>query len=627
MRRAFRGAACRLGWLLTVSWVLLGCPIPSHGTDETPIKSHPRALIIYEDGFESLTIRVMDARLRATLEAGWPHGLELYTEYLSTALFSDETSQEAIRKELIRKYRDRKLDLIVAVGPSAFRFMIQSHDPFFMDVPVVFCGVFQRQTENLPSQPQFTGTWVTLEPAKSLQEALRLFPSTRHVVVVGGQGPYDRLLEDVVKTTLGRFEKQFELLYLTDLTMPALLERLKHLPSNTIVLFTSFARDGAGTLFTRNQSVEMVATAANAPVFVMFDTHVGVGDVGGYVTSGGVQAEAAGKIALRILHGEKPQDIPPVTAANIDMFDWRQLRHWDVPPSRIPAGATILFREPTLWERARHLIILVLVGLVAQTCLLLFLAWMVRRKGRAQQAAERRLALEEISHLNRVASMGRMAASLVHELSQPLAAILSNAQAADHFASHQRPDMREIHAALADIADDNKRARAVMNNIRAIFQKHSIVRHAIDLNEVVSTVDRLVSHDAVLRDVELRFVFCRGPLRVLGDEIPLQQVVLNLIANGMDAMKEVPIGHRIVTVTTIVDESKNCGSVTVEDNGPGIAEKDGPKLFTPFFTTKSDGLGMGLSICQSIVESLGGRINFTNRPQEGALFQVQLLLA
>jgi signal transduction histidine kinase len=627
LRRHFRGNRRRHRWILTVSLVLLGCSFPSIGADESSVNHIRRALIIYEDGFSSLTIRLVDARLRSTLEGEKPSGLELYTEYLDTQLFSDEASREVIRQELIRKYRDRKLNLIVAVGPSPLRFMIQSHESFFKDVPVVFCGVFQRQIASLPAPAQFTGVWLTLEPVKSLDVALRLFPGTRHVTVVGGVGPFDEGLETAVKTGLGPYEQQLDISYLTDLPMPALLGRLRQLPSNTIVLYTTFQRDAAGTYFARNEPLEMIDAAANAPVFVMFDTHVTAGDVGGHVTSFGAQAEAAGRIALRILHGEKPQGIPPVTAANVDMFDWRQLRRWGVPRSRIPAGATILFREPTLWERAKYLVIFALVGLVAQTCLLFFLVWLVRRNGRAQQAAERRLALEEISHLNRVASMGRMAASLVHELSQPLAAILSNAQAADHFASRAVPDLPEIHAALADIAEDNKRARAVMNNMRAIFQKHSISRHEIDLNEVVSTVGRLVSHEAALREVELRFIFRPGPLPVMGDEIPLQQVVLNLITNGMDAMKEVPIDRRTLTVTTTIDGSKNCGAVTVEDNGPGITEKDGPKVFTPFFTTKSDGLGMGLSICQSIIESLGGRISFSNRPRAGALFQVQLLLA
>jgi C4-dicarboxylate-specific signal transduction histidine kinase len=118
-----------------------------------------------------------------------------------------------------------------------------------------------------------------------------------------------------------------------------------------------------------------------------------------------------------------------------------------------------------------------------------------------------------------------------------------------------------------------------------------------------------------------------GMPKVLGDEIPLQQVILNLINNGMDAMQDLPQDGRVLTVTTSIGPNTNCGIILVEDNGPGIAEKDKMKLFMPFFTTKSQGLGMGLSICRSILDSLGGRIAFDNRPEGGSVFRVELPLA
>jgi C4-dicarboxylate-specific signal transduction histidine kinase len=226
-----------------------------------------------------------------------------------------------------------------------------------------------------------------------------------------------------------------------------------------------------------------------------------------------------------------------------------------------------------------------------------------------------------------VASMGHMAASLAHELAQPLAAILGNAQAAERLASRPSPDFGEIRAALSDIREDDKRARAVLENMRAIFKKQTIARHEVNLNGVVTGVSRLVRKDALLRGVELRITLSTSELVVLGDEIPLQQVILNLINNGMDAMRDLPDGEKVLTVTTSLAKNRNCGVILVEDNGPGIAEKDKVKLFMPFFTTKSDGLGMGLSICRSILDSLGGRISFANRPEGGSAFRVELSLA
>ena len=309
------------------------------------------------------------------------------------------------------------------------------------------------------------------------------------------------------------------------------------------------------------------------------------------------------------------------------IFDARQLQHWDIVESRIPPESKILFRQPTDWEKYKYRIIALLVFLATETALVFLLIWLIKRRTRAQQLLERQLALEEISHLNRVASMGHMAASLAHELAQPLAAILGNAQAAERLASRPSPDLLEIRAALADIREDDKRARAVLENMRALFKKQTIARHEVDLNAIATDVSRLVRNDALLRGVELRLMLSDGMPKVLGDEIPLQQVILNLINNGMDSMQDLPQDGRVLTVTTSIGPNTNCGIILVEDNGPGIAEKDKMKLFMPFFTTKSQGLGMGLSICRSILDSLGGRIAFDNRPEGGSVFRVELPLA
>lgn len=138
---------------------------------------------------------------------------------------------------------------------------------------------------------------------------------------------------------------------------------------------------------------------------------------------------------------------------------------------------------------------------------------------------------------------------------------------------------------------------------------------------------RLVKNEAVSQGVEVRLMLVPTAVQVRGYESILQQVLLNLIGNGMDAMRQTPKNRRVLTVTTAVQSGANCGTVLVEDCGKGIAEGDKPKLFTPFFTTKSDGLGMGLSISRSLVESLGGRITLEDRSGPGAAFRVSLPLA
>jgi signal transduction histidine kinase len=586
-----------------------------------------KILIIYETGPSALSFRLIDPQLRATLDEKSPYLVELYTESMETGLFPDEASQQQIRETYIRKYRDRKLDLIIAAGPSPIQFMVESHETYFKDTPVVFCGATKEQAGNPQFDAHFTGVWLMWEPARTLDAALRLLPDTKHVVVVGGMSLYDRELEAAVRKSLTSYDHRLDITYLTNLAMPELVDRLKQLPSDTVVLYTTLERDAAGTYFPRTTSLEMLTSVANAPIFVLFDTLMGHGTIGGYVSSFAGQGREAGKIASRILSGEKPQDIPTVVGTNGYIFDWRQLQRWNILASKIPPESKILFREPTDWEKYKYRVIAVLAFLAAETALVFLLIWLIKRRTRAQQLLERQIALKEISHLNRVASMGHMAASLAHELAQPLTAILGNAQAAERLVSRPSPDIEEIRAALIDIREDDKRARAVLENMRAIFKKEAIARHEVDLNEIATSVSRLVRKDALLRGVELRLMLSANTPKVLADEVPLQQIILNLINNGMDAMRDLPADGRVLTVTTGVGADVNYGMILVEDNGPGISEQDKMKVFVPFFTTKSEGLGMGLSICRSILDSLGGRISFDNRPEGGSVFRVELPLA
>jgi nitrogen-specific signal transduction histidine kinase len=234
---------------------------------------------------------------------------------------------------------------------------------------------------------------------------------------------------------------------------------------------------------------------------------------------------------------------------------------------------------------------------------------------------------DEAAQMNRATEMGQLVASLAHELAQPLAAVLSNAQAAARLAARANPDLAEIKTALADIIEDDQRASAVLNHVRTILQKHTVVPHRVNLNDIVEDVILIVRNNAQLRGVKLRSALCPEAVLVRGDEVPLQQVLLNLVLNAMDAMAQLPAERKLLTLKTSVGTGNTSGLMVVEDEGPGVPDALQAKLFTPFFTTKDDGLGMGLPICAAILRSLGGSIEFQNRPEHGATFQVELPLA
>ena len=245
---------------------------------------------------------------------------------------------------------------------------------------------------------------------------------------------------------------------------------------------------------------------------------------------------------------------------------------------------------------------------------------------RKQAEMERIQSRTEIYHLNRVAAMGQLAASLAHELSQPLAAIMSNAEAAQRFAGRPNPDMVEIREALDDITRDDKRARGVIQGMRAMLKKENVLVEPVDLNEIATSVAKMVRNEAMLRGMRIELVTFPTAVRVTGDHVAVQQVVLNLASNGLDAMTDIATERRL-TIRTAIEPGASVGRIRVEDSGPGVSSDVREKLFQPFFTTKTTGLGMGLSICQSIVESLGGRIHLADGNGKGAAFLVELPLA
>jgi len=241
---------------------------------------------------------------------------------------------------------------------------------------------------------------------------------------------------------------------------------------------------------------------------------------------------------------------------------------------------------------------------------------------RLSEAALRRN-LDEMAHLNRVGAMGELTSSLAHELNQPLAAILSNAQAATRFLDLESPELAQVRECLSDIVADDKRAGEVIKKLRVLLKKGESQLSLVDLNELVSDVIRLLKSDALLREVSVKFEPSLGLPAVQGDRIQLYQVVLNLIVNGLEAVAGQRPGNRWLKVWT--NESSSGGAeLTVEDSGRGIAESDLALVFEPFFTTKPDGLGMGLSISRSIVQAHGGRIWADNRSRGGAVLRCVL---
>lgn len=349
-------------------------------TDTQPVR---RVLIINEVSTSWPGIPLIDQGIRSALET-LPYKVEVYREYLDTIYFPDPADQQSFREFYIRKYQNRRPDVVITVGPSSLQFMVETHNKAFPGVPVIFC--LPNWAPGTPVQAEFAGIENDISPVETLEAAFHLNPATKHAVVVVGQTSLIDLSDlRVVQEKLKPYEAKYGISYLPSLSMPEVVERVKHLPNDTIILFISFSEDAAGTKFTTGGASAIVAAAADVPVFGVSSVSIDHGEVGGKMSSLQEQGRLAGELAARVLNGEEPSKISQVKARTIYMFDWRALKRWGFRERDLPPGSIVLNRQPTFWELYQWYVIGGISLILVETVLILLLLRQHRRRAIAER--------------------------------------------------------------------------------------------------------------------------------------------------------------------------------------------------------------------------------------------------
>ena len=550
------------------------------------------------------------------------HSVELSAEFLDYPRFDSESYVRALTTFLREKYALRPPAVLVVVSNEALDFLLRHRAELFPQVPVVHMAVPRSFLRALPPLPaDAVGIPIEYDFSGTIDQALRWHPQARRLVLVTGAAPWDRDWEARLRNEVSHFQDRVTAEFLAGLPTGTVLQRLGELGDDAVVFTPGYFQDGAGRYFAPREAVRLMAAAATAPVYGPFDTFLGTGIVGGYMTSYANMGRQAGHVVNRLLDGAAPAalHLPAIMPTTLHI-DWRQLRRWGIDEHAIPGDAVVQFRAPTFLEEHRYGVIITAAVFLLQAGLIAGLLLERRRRRLANLALQQQRF--ELAHASRLAVAGELTGAIAHEINQPLGAILSNADAADlilQSGADRRDELREI---LADIRRDDLRAGDVIRRLRALLAKQAVERQPFDLNGAVSDVATMLRAEAQRRQVALDIRFPPTAATPVGDRIQIQQVLLNLVLNAMDAVAGLPEDR--CTVIVSVENGVDRLTIAVRDRGRGIAPVHLPQLFDSFFSTKRQGMGLGLSIARTLVEAHGGRIWAENGPDEGAVFQIEL---
>ncbi len=613
---------------------LLGCALllPSAGPATAAEDPHALVLFGYQRALPA-TIKV-EQGLDETIAAG----TEVSVEFLDSARFSGESYVRSMTRFLREKYAQRSPQVIVAGGEDALTFLLSHREALFPHAPIVHFGIRQSVLASLAPLPaEVVGIPIEFDAVRTIDLALRLSPRAKRLVLVTGAAPWDRAWEARLRKEVPRFAGRVTPEFLAGLPTDELLERLRALDRDSIVFTSGYFRDGNGDAFIPVAAGAAIAQSASVPVFAPSDTTMGTGIVGGYSPSFLVMGREVGRAVNALLDGVAPQALalPAVLPTTLNL-DWNQVRRWRLDQDEIPEDAVIHFREPGFLEAHRSEAIFFAVVMLLQSGLIVWLLVERRRRRVAEQAEQKqRFALV---HASRVSVAGELTGSIAHEINQPLGAILSNTDAAELILgagagpgavtdaeAESWPDParhRELRAILADIRRDDLRASEVIRRLRALLGKQRTESTPLDLVEVAGEVVALLRVEARRRAVTLSLSPTVPRAMILGDRIQIQQVMIILIINAMDAMDAGAADRRLAVLA--IEARARHFRISVTDHGTGIAPEHLEQVFESFFSTKKDGMGLGLSIARTLVNAHHGRIWAENAAAGGARFQVEL---
>ncbi len=514
-----------------------------------------------------------------------------------------------------------KPDLIVTVSGPAAAFARKYRQQLFPDTPLLFAAVDERYLRGAPLGTNETAVAVANDFPRLIDDILQVLPQTRQIFVVAGTGQISQFWRRELEEPFARFRGRVTFEWLDGLSLSEILRRAASLPGNSAIFYLAFGTDAAGTAYGDERVLADLHATANAPLFSGQSVYLGAGTVGGTMLPIDTMARNTADAALRLLNGAPTESINvPPQRPSPPIFDWRELQRWGIAESQLPAGSSVRYRAPSLWQAYRGTVLTAIGVLAVQSLLIAGLLYQRRARRKAEIESRNNLALA--ADASRRLTMSALTSSIAHELGQPLSSMIHNAQAGRMMITADRSTPDAMGEILSDIETEGVQATQIINRHRTMLRGHQLDTKPVDLHAVIDESLALVAHDLRAQQIEATVNLSSHPCIINGDQVLLRQVLVNLVMNAMDAMTETPPARRRVTISTAVRGADV--DVSVRDAGTGLPAKIDGTLFTPFATTKADGLGIGLTITRTIVETHGGTIDARNNSEGGATFTVTL---